>query len=181
MLAAPLDLSPLIEISQWTNTSPAMKEVGQVFSMPKSFSDLVIKSIRTLPYVAVLNGTIFALIGLYMIWSASAFSSRAVETELAVVLVESKRSDNGQVYRPTFEALTAQGEARRYTGNTWVSPKPHSQGEVVQGLVDWSSGEIRSTSMIEWSKSFGRMIAFIGGVCFLLGATYLWYKRRKQA
>lgn len=158
-----------------------MERVPLMFSMPTSFSDFAIKCIRMLPYVAVFNGTIFFLIGCHVVWLASSFTSRAVEAELLVVLVESKRGDNGQVYRPTFEAITGDGEAARYAGNTWVSPKPHNQGDVVAGLVDWPTGEMRSVSMTEWSKSFGKIFASIGGICFVLGGAYIWRKRRRAA
>ncbi len=150
-----------------------------MLSMPTSFSDFVIKCIRTVPYVAVLNGTIFFLFGSYMVWSAASFNSRATEAELLVVEVESKRSDNGQVYRPWFEATTTDGKKLRYSGNTWVSPKPHNQGDVVAGLVDWPTGEMRSISMTEWSKTFGKMFASIGGIIFLTGGAYICWKRKR--
>lgn len=78
-----------------------------------------------------------------------------------------------------LEALGLAANTLRYSGDTWVSPKPHDEGEAVAGLVDWESGEIRSNSMIEASKAFGEMFASLGGVCFLLGSLYIWWKRRK--
>lgn len=150
-----------------------------MFSWPTSFSDFVIKCIRTLPYVAVINGTIFFIVGMFMISSATSFTARGIEATLRVTAVESKRNDNGLVYRPVFETTTANGETRRYSGNTWVSPKPHNEGDVVAGLVDWSSGEMKSLSMIEWSKSFGKTFASIGGLCFVLGSAYIWHRRRR--
>ena len=139
-----------------------------MFSMPTSFSDFVIKCIRTVPYVAVLNGTIFFLIGSYMVWSAASFNSRATE-----------RGNNGQVYRPWFEATATNGKKLRYSGYTWVYPKPHNQGDVVAGLVDWPTGEMRSISMTEWSKTFGKMSASIGGIIFLTGGAYICWKRKR--
>lgn len=150
-----------------------------MFAWPTSFSDFVIKCIRTLPYVAVINGTIFFIAGMFMISSATSFTVRGIEAKLQVIAVESKRNDNGLVYRPTFETTTADGETQRYSGNTWVSPKPHNEGDVVAGLVDWSSGEMKSLSMIEWSKSFGKTFASIGGLCFVLGGAYIWQSRRR--
>ncbi|MEP3297060.1 MAG: hypothetical protein ABJO27_11405 [Pseudoruegeria sp.] len=150
-----------------------------MFSLPTSFSDFVIKCIKTLPYAIAINGAIAFIIGMFMISSATSFTTRGIEAKLQVTAVESKRSDNGVVYRPIFETTTKDGETQRYTGNTWVSPKPHNEGDVVAGLVDWSSGEMKSLSMIEWSKSFGKTLASIGGLCFVLGGAYIWYKRRK--
>lgn len=150
-----------------------------MFSWPTSFSDFVIQCIRTLPYVAVINGAIFFIVGMFMISSATSFTARGTEAKLQVTSVESKRSDNGIVYRPVFETTTADGKTQRYSGDTWVSPKPHNEGDVVAGLVDWSSGEMKSLSMIEWSKSFGKTFASIGGLCFVLGVAYIWHRRRR--
>lgn len=150
-----------------------------MFARPTSFSDFVIKCIRTLPYVAVFNGTIFFIFGMFVLSSATSFAARGIEAKLQVIAVESRRIDNGLVYRPIFETTTANGETRRYSGNTWVSPKPHNEGDVVAGLVDWSSGEMKSLSVIEWSKSFGKKFASIGGLCFVLGGAYIWYSRRR--
>lgn len=152
-----------------------------IFSRPTSISDFFIKSLKTLPYVAVFNGIIFSLIGAYMVYSASSFSSRGTAANLTVITVESRRSDNGTVYRPLFEAVRSDGSTLQYSGNTWVSPKPHSEGDRVAGLVDWESGEIRSISMLESSKSFGTTFASIGLISFLLGSLYIWWKRRKTS
>ena len=150
-----------------------------MFSWPTSFSDFAIKCIKTLPYVAVLNGTIFFIVGMFMISSATSFAGRGTEANLTVTKVESRRSDNGLVYRPVFETTSADGKTHSYSGNIWVSPKPHNEGDVVAGLIDWSSGEMKSLSMIEWSKSFGKTFASVGGLCFVLGGTYIWYRRRR--
>ena len=150
-----------------------------MISWPTSFSDFVIKCIKIIPYVVVLNGTIFFIAGMLMISSATTFAARGTEAILTVTTVESKRSDNGLVYRSVFEATTADGKKHRYSGNIWVSPKPHNKGDVVAGLVDWSSGEMRSLSMIESSKSFGKEFASVGGLCFVLGGAYIWYRRRR--
>lgn len=150
-----------------------------MFAWPTSFSDFVFKCIRTFPYVFVVNGIIFFIVGVFMLSSATSFASRGMEAELRVIAVESKRSDNGLVYRPIFETTTSDGETRRYSSKTWVSPKPHNEGDFVAGLVDWSSGEMRSLSMIEWFKSFGKTVASIGGLCFALGSAYIWYIRRR--
>jgi hypothetical protein len=152
-----------------------------LFARPTSFSDFVVKSLKTLPYVAVFNGILFFFIGIYMVYSASSFTSRAEEASLTVVAVESRRGDNGLVYRPLFEAFDKDGNTLRYSGNTWVSPKPHDEGEIVDGLVDWVGSEIRSVSMIASSKTFGGMFARLGGVFFMLGGMYILWKRRNRA
>lgn len=85
------------------------------------------------------------------------------------------------VYRPLFEAVDNDGNILRYAGKTWVSPKPHDDGEIVDGLVDWAGGEIRSVGMIEWSKAFGRSFAWFGGIFFVLGSIYILWKRKNSA
>ena len=152
-----------------------------MFNRPTSISDFLVKSLKTLPYVAVFNGIVFFLIGIYMVYSASSFTSRAEEASLTVVTVESRRGDNGLVYRPLFETIDKNGHTLRYSGNTWVSPKPHDEGEIVDGLVDWAGGEIRSVSMIASSRAFGGMFAKLGAICFVLGGMYIFWKRRNPA
>ena len=147
--------------------------------MLTSFPSLIINVIRLLPYVLIFNGMLFLLIGFYTIWSASSFISRAMKVELLVVQVESKQSDDGQLYRPIFSATTPGGEVLRYSGNMWVSPKPHNQGDVVAGLVDWSSGEMKSVVMADWSKRFGTLFASLGGILFVVGGIFIWRMRRK--
>lgn len=144
-----------------------------------SFPSLIIKVIRLLPYVLIFNGTLFLLIGFYTIWSASSFISRAADVELLVVQVESKQSDDGQLYRPIFLATAPGGEVLRYMGDIWVSPKPHNQGDVVLGLVDWSSGEMKSVVMADWSKWFGTLFASLGGILLVVGGIFIWRMRRK--
>jgi len=147
--------------------------------MLTSFPSLIIKVIRLLPYVLIFNGMLFLLIGFYTIWSASSFISRAMKVELLVVQVESKQSDDGQLYRPIFSATTPGGEVLRYSGNMWVRGKPHNQGDVVAGLVDWSSGEMKSVVMADWSKRFGTLFASLGGILFVVGGIFIWRMRRK--
>ena len=101
-----------------------------MFSMPTSFADFFVKCLKTLPYVAVINGLIFGTIGLYFVYSASAFSARSVVQEVSVVSVDSRRSDNGTVYRPLFKALQDDGTSVTYSGSAWVSPKPHNDGDI---------------------------------------------------
>ena len=151
-----------------------------MFSMPTSFADFSIKCLKTLPYVAVINGVIFGTIGLYFSYSASAFSERSVVQEVQVVSVESRRSDNGTVYRPILKAHQNDGTSITYSGSAWVSPKPHKDGDIVDGRVDWTTGEIRSVGMMKFHTSMGKTISAVGGICFFLGAFYLWRKRTRS-
>ncbi|MEP2890939.1 hypothetical protein [Tateyamaria sp.] len=151
-----------------------------MFSMPTSFADFFLKCLKTLPYVAIINGVIFGTTGLYFIYSASAFSTRSVVQEVHVMSVESRRSDNGTVYRPLFKALQNDGTSITYSGSAWVSPKPHNDGDIVDGRVDWETGEIRSVSMMKFHTSMGKTISIMGGICFVLGAFYLWWKRTRS-
>lgn len=152
-----------------------------MFSWPTSLSDFFVEALKTVPYVAVFNGIVFFLIGINMIYSASSFASRAEQASLTVVTVESRKGDNGMAYRPLFEAIDSDGRILRFSGNTWVSPKPHEEGEIVDGFVDWTKGKIRSASMIRSSKALGGWFARIGGISFVLGGTYILWRRRKSA
>lgn len=148
-----------------------------MFSMPTSFSDFFVKSLKTVPYVAVFNGAIFSIIGVILIYSGSNFTTNSEKTQLHVLTVESRRGDNGIVYKPTFEALGSDGKSIQYSGNSWVSPKPHEEGDIVDGRVNWTTGEIRSTDMIISSASLGKTATLLGSIIFLLGTLYIWRKR----
>ncbi|EBA13894.1 hypothetical protein RCCS2_08394 [Roseobacter sp. CCS2] len=151
-----------------------------MLSMPTSFADFYVKCLKMLPYIAVLNGMIFSIVGLYFIYSSSAFSARSVVEEVHVVSMESRRSDNGIVYRPLFKALQNDGTSITYSGSAWVSPKPHNDGDIVDGRVDWEAGEIRSVSMMKFYTSMGKVFSVLGGICFFIGALYLWRKRTRS-
>jgi hypothetical protein len=46
-------------------------------------------------------------------------------------------------------------------------------------LVDWSSGEMKSVVMADWSKWFGTLFASLGGILFVVGGIFIWRMRRK--
>ena len=140
--------------------------------MPKSFSDFLVRSIKTLPYLAVTIGPLFFCIGLWMSYSAANFSANSIAVEALVVTVEERRGDNGMVYRTTFEAAH-NGSRIQYAGNTWVAPKPHEAGDIVTAYYDQASGIIRSDVILIQSRFMGGGFMRIGGVFALLGFTFL--------
>ncbi len=152
-----------------------------MFSWPESHSDFVALSLKTVPHVALINGILFFISGINQFYSASSFVSRAEQSSVTVVTVESRKADNGMVYRPLLEAIETNGRILRFSGNRWVSPKPHDEGEIVDGFVDWTEGETRSVSMIRSSKAFGGTFAGIGGISFALGGRYILRRRSKSA
>lgn len=148
-----------------------------IFKWPRDFFK---KSVRTLPYVAVFNGVLFLSFGSWMAYSASSFVQRSEKSEIYVLEVERRRSDDGFVFRPLFQAVDIDGRELRYSGKAWVSPKPHDQGEIVEGLVDWDSGEIRSVSMNDKMRSFGELFILVGGGSLIFGALIIWRKRTRK-
>lgn len=154
-----------------------------MFSVPTSFADFIAKWSKRLPhvaYVAVIIGVFFSTIGLYFIFSTIAFSARSVAQKVYVVSVESRRSDGGFVYRPLFKALQDDGTSITYSDSTWVSPKPHNIGDIVDGQVDWKTGEIRSVGMMKFYTSMGRTFFSVGGPFLFFGALYLWWNRARS-
>lgn len=153
-----------------------------IFSKPTSFSDFLVRSIKTLPYLAVTIGPLFFCIGVWMSYSSANFSRNSVAVEALVVTVEERRGDNGIVYRPTFEAAP-DGDSIQYVGNTWVAPKPHEAGDIVPAYYDQASGIIRSDVMLNQFLFMGSILMRIGGVFALLGVAFFgWrrYSRRQQ-
>lgn len=152
-----------------------------MFSRNAQKPGFLTKSYKTIPVLLICNGLIFCVFGLYMFYSATTFASRATQAELTVTKVESKQDDSGPVYRPTFETVNDKGEKLQYAGNSWISPKPHEEGEVVPGLVDSTSGIIKSQAMHEWRVNSGKKFALWGAIAALVGAIYLVWKKRQLA
>lgn len=132
------------------------------------------------PAIVMMMSFVFGVIGFYLLQSASSFEGKSTKAELTVVKMENRKQDQKRVYRPTFQALDRSGETRQYTGNSWQSPKPHSKGDVVPGHVNWSTGEMRSSKMMESSQFLGQIFSWVGGVGFFIGAfSYLWSSRAR--
>jgi len=150
--------------------------------MPRSpkTSGFVAMALRTLPYVAVLNGASFAALGLYLSLSTSMFSFQSEATQVHLLVVESRKHDNKFVYRPLFETIQDDGTPITYSGSAWVSPKPHNEGDVVDGRVDWDTGEIRSVKMMQFYATMGKSLSTLGGICFVIGVLFLWQKRGRS-
>lgn len=134
-----------------------------------------------IPYVFVFNGVIFILVGGIFAMSAVNFTSGGVAAELRVIAVDTRRSDNGFVYRPVFEAVRDSGQPLRFAGNLWVSPKPHNTGDVVPGIVNWDAGKMRSNAMLSTSKTLGTIFVGAGVVALVSGGGLLLRRRRRKA
>lgn len=117
----------------------------------------------------MLIGLIFGGLGYYFVSSVKGFTEASSPAQLRVLDVERKQSDDGYVYRPTFEARSQSGQTLEYTSAVWVSPKPHSQGDVVDGRVIWDTGEIRSNTMMKQGRFMGAIFTTIGGIAFVVG------------
>ncbi|WP_299552193.1 DUF3592 domain-containing protein [uncultured Tateyamaria sp.] len=152
-----------------------------MFSMPISFFDFFVRSIKTLPYLAVTIGPLFFCIGIWMSYSSANFSRNSVAVEALVTTVEERRGDNGTVYRPTFEAEASNGNSIRYIGNTWVAPKPHEAGDIVAAYYDQASGIIRSKIMLNQLRFMGSSFMRIGGVFVLLGTIFFGWRRYSRS
>jgi len=148
-----------------------------MFRLPTSFSDFIIRSLKTLPYLAVAMGPLFAVIGIWYGISTNNFISSSYEASIIVVHIDQKDGENGQVYRPVFVLADDKGRVE-YSGNLWVSPKPHSVGDVVRGRHAPSSGVTTSDHMLRSAQSLSSTFRNMGLILFALGFGYLWWKRR---
>lgn len=143
-----------------------------MLSKPKSFSELLDRSIHTFPYLAVTIGLLFFCIGVAMVYSSTTFLRTSIAVEALVIAVEERQGDNGIVFRPTFKAETPTGNSVLYSGNTWVSPKPHEAGETVRAHYDQATGVIRSGLLLRNFQSMGSQFMFIGGIFAMLGMVF---------
>lgn len=134
---------------------------------------------KLVPVLFMLIGAVFFCVGFAFMSSNKAFRASAVPAELSVYLVDRKRSDNGFVYLPTFRATAPDGRMVEHTGSLWVSPKPHSEGDIVDGLANWDTGELRSEHMSKRGFSFGLIFSLLGGTVFVVGAGVGLFLRRK--
>lgn len=150
-----------------------------MFTMPRNFSDFFAKSLKTLPYVAVLNGVVSCIFGIFLIYSGREFTTNSVDATLRVITVESRTQKGHEVYKPTFEALGTDGKSIQYSGSVWVSPKPHEVGDIVEGRVNSTTGEMRSNSMIESSGSMGIWFAIFGAFWLIFGLVYFFRRRTR--
>ena len=119
-------------------------------------------------FILAIVGAAFLTIGLFFVMSQNAFTARSVEEQVTVTFVDRLEDDEGTLYRPTFEARAVDGEVIEYTGDTWIRPKPHNQGDVVEGRVDWATGEIRSASMMKTGSRLGIIFAILGGIILMV-------------
>ena len=136
---------------------------------PKSFSELLDRSLHTFPYLAVTIGPLFFCIGVGMVYSSTTFLRTSIEVEALVIAVEERRGDNGIVFRPTFKAETPNGDSVIYSGNTWASPKPHEAGETVTAHYDQATDVLRSGLLLKNFQSMGSKFMCIGGIFAVLG------------
>ena len=109
-------------------------------------------------------GAMFLTVGLFFVTSQRAFSARSEAAQVTVTFVDRRVDDDGTLYRPTFEARASDGEVIEYSGGAWMRPKPHNEGDVVDGRVNWDSGEIRSVSMMRTGSRLGIIFSVLGGI-----------------
>lgn len=131
------------------------------------------------PLVFTLVGGIFFIVGMFFIYSGQQFTKASVEAELTVVLMDRKRSDDGFVYQPTFQSRSPDGQLVEYVPSIWVSPKPHTEGDVVEGRANWETGELRSVGMMKSSAFMGTIFSLMGSLCFVIGVGIAIWTRRK--
>ncbi|WP_147391906.1 hypothetical protein [Paracoccus onubensis] len=148
-----------------------------MFPLPTSFSDFLGQSLKTLPYLAVILGLLFFSTGAWQVNSSSSFSEVADKVEALVIKIDEKEGENSIVYRPTFEIAVAGGNPVRYSGNTWISPKPHDVGDVVSAGFDPETGVILSDAMLAQTQYMGRIFMTVGAATFVLGAGFFAWRR----
>ena len=147
--------------------------------MPSTFTEFAAKSLKQLPYVAVLIGIVLCLIGMFLLYSSNEFTANSVEAKLKVVAVESRSAKGHALYKPIFETSGKDGGTIQFSGNVWHSPKPHEEGEIVDGRVNWTTGEMNSISLIESNAKMGNLFSVIGFFHLLFGIIFLLKKQAR--
>ena len=136
--------------------------------------------LNTQPYLAFYLGLIFLGAGVYFGHSVTSFVSNSRDVAVTVIEVESKKSDQGRVFRPVFETVLTDGTKKRFAGNFWSSPSVHAVGKVAVGRYSETSGKIASYEMIDAEKRFSDLLKIIGGASALFGGLILLYKRFRK-
>ena len=130
--------------------------------------------------IFIFVGLIFLSIATFMTYYSQQFAKSSVQTEMSVLQVDRKRSDNGFVYQPTFQARSPDGVMVEYVSTFWVSPKPHSQGDIVTGRANWETGVLRSDRMMKSTRLLRAIFGGIGLTTFVLGVCIAVFLRRKS-
>ena len=160
----------------------SFKEFFQsVFRMPGSNSDFRQTVKAQQPYLYVVIGSIFFVIGGYMEISQRLFILDTIPVNAKVLKIESMQSDDGFVYRPVLEIERPGGSKYQYRGDTWVSPNPHHEGEIVEAHYSQNDGRVISTAFISHTYFLARGFILIGGGAMLLGSFFLSRIRRKYS
>ncbi|MDF1774614.1 MAG: hypothetical protein P1V13_01205 [Rhizobiaceae bacterium] len=124
-----------------------------------------------------MSGAVIGSLGIYFNYTGGVFQKNSNDAKLNIVKIESKRVVGRVVYRPRFEAIGDYGKSVQYSGHGWFRYKPYENGDVVDGRVNWATGEIRSMDMITSRASLGKNFAVIGSINFLLGLIFFMGKR----
>ncbi len=184
MVASQLLVSHLvIKVTTGIHISLKPTEELNMLRLPKSFLEFFIRSLKAVPYLAVVFGPVFALIGLWESQSTKQFLSESKDVQAIVLRIDEQVGEKGRVYRPTFE-VTDEGQKVEYTGNLWTSPKPHNVGDIVRAKFQRSSGKIMSERMIQSSKNLSESLLNLGVFSFILGICYFarrWWLTRTRA
>lgn len=123
---------------------------------------------RVAVFTLALVGAGFMTVGCFFIMAQNGFTARSDAAQVTVTFVDRRLDDDDRaLYRPTFEARASDGNIIEYSGGGWVAPKPHNEGDVVDGRVDWVAGEIRSAKMMKTASRLGIIFAILGGIMLM--------------
>ena len=161
-----------------TNSSQISSGVP-MFQFPSRFANFIIQSIKTIPHVAVIAGPILLTIGIGHWVYTNIFINNSIESKITVVAMDVKDGKRRPLYRPEFE-VSDSGKRMNFSGNHWVSPKPHEIGDVVDGRYDPSSGKIVSNIMLRREKYLSSLLTNMGAIFFVLGLGYFWWRRKRR-
>lgn len=139
-------------------------------------------SSKFIPWILVVIGAVFLLVGFYFVSSQRGFVAQSDATELLVTFVDTKQDDDGgNMYRPTFQTNGLDGTTIEYTGQMWMSPKPHDMGDIVPGRVNRETGEMRSEGMMRISRMLGYIFSALGGVLLVVALIVAGVLKRRRA
>lgn len=151
-----------------------------LFRIPSSISDFWSIFKAQQPYVYVVIGSLFFVVGGYLEISQRQLISNSIPVAAKVVKIDKKRSKSNFVFRPVLEIEKSDGSKHQYKGNTWISPNPHTTGEIVNARYSQDDGRIVSIEFISRTFYAARMSIFIGGGAAFGGFMFLWWRRRKS-
>lgn len=130
-------------------------------------------------WLICLIGAVFLAIGGGLALQDLRFWRDAQSVTLAVVAMQEKTKDDGEVlYRPMFELRMAGEPKHRHVGPKWTSSVPHAVGDLVPGYYNARDGKLISNAL----KGHRNILIFVllGLGATMMGCALIWLWRQRR-